>query len=261
MCSSDLTDTVIADKLREQLGAGKFDRILGGKKDRATVEAFYSSRNFAPLWIADGALSARGSAAAKYLAGVEADGLDSNDYPLPSIRAGAEPDALAEAEIKFTDAVLTFARHAQAGRVHYTRIAADIQYAIVKPDPAEVLAKLASAGDAGAALDSYNPPHAGYKALKAKLVEARGGSEVVKATIPSGPVLKYSKDKKGNEVLMEDPRVPALRARFGIKSPDGDTKYDRELSGTIAKFQKEHGISPTGQLTADRKSTRLNSSH
>src|SRR5260370_39543327 len=67
--------------------------------------------------------------------------------------------------------------------------------------------------------------------------------------IPAWQALKYSKDKKGTEVLMEDPRIPALRERSGIKSADGGTNYDKELSGTIASFQKENGLSPTGQLT------------
>jgi murein L,D-transpeptidase YcbB/YkuD len=242
-------DSAVADKLREQLTAGKFDRILGGKRDRVPVEAFYSSREFAPLWIADGAMSERAKMAAAYLAGIEADGLDPADYPLPQIKAGAEPDALAEAEMKFTDAVLTYARHAQTGRVHYSRVSADIVYDIVKPEPGDVLAKLAKATDAAAALDSYNPPQPQYKALKAKLAEARKGSDVEKPMIPAGRALTYGKDKKGKEELMSDPRVPALRERFGIKSPGGDTNYDKELSGTIAKFQKEHGLPPTGQLT------------
>jgi murein L,D-transpeptidase YcbB/YkuD len=242
-------DTSVTDKLREQIAAGKFDRILGGKKDRAPVEAFYSSREFAPLWIADGAMSSRAKAAAAYLAGIEADGLDPADYPLPQLKAGADADALAEAEIKFTDAVLTYAKHAQTGRVHYTRVSADIIYDLVKPEPAEVLAKLAKASDVAEALDSYNPPQPQYKALKSKLAEARKGSDVEKAVIASGPVLKYGKDKKGKEELMSDPRVPALRARFGIKAADGNTNYDKELSGTIANFQKEHGLQPTGQLT------------
>jgi murein L,D-transpeptidase YcbB/YkuD len=241
-------DSAIADKLREQITAGKFDRILGGRKDRAPVEAFYSSREFAPLWIADGAMSERAKAAAAYLAGADANGLDPADYPLPQIKAGAEPDALAEAEMKFTDAVLTYARHAQNGRVHYSRVSVDIIYDPVKFEPGDVLAKLAKGSDAAAALDSYNPPQPQYKALKAKLAEARKGSDVEKPMIPSGPLLKYGKDKKGKEELMSDPRVPALRARFGIKSPDGDTNYDKELSGTIANFQKEHGLPPTGQL-------------
>ena len=90
-----------------------------------------------------------------------------------------EPDALAEAEIKFTDAVLTFARHAHDGRVHYSRVAADILYELAKPDPADVLAKIAKAQDAGAALDSFNPQQPQYKALKAKLAEVRNGADDV----------------------------------------------------------------------------------
>ena len=46
----------IADKLRE-LSAGKFDRMFGGRKERAGIEAFYSERNFAPLWITNGAVN------------------------------------------------------------------------------------------------------------------------------------------------------------------------------------------------------------
>jgi murein L,D-transpeptidase YcbB/YkuD len=244
-------DTAIVEKLRDQLAAGKFDRILGGKKDRATVEAFYASRDFAPLWIADGTMNDRAKGAAAYLAGVDADGLDPSEYPIPSIKAGMEPDALAEAEIRFTDAVLTFARHAMTGRVHYSRVSADIVYDLAKPDPANVLTRLAKAQDAGAALDSFNPPQPQYKALKAKLAETRNSAgEVAKPMIAQGPVLKFGKDKKGKEVLMEDPRVPALRQRFGLNAPDGDTNYDKALSDSIAKFQKEHGINASGQLNS-----------
>ena len=231
------------------MAAGKFDRVLGGKKDRAPIEAFYSGREFAPLWVTDGAMSERGKAAAATIAGIEADGLDPADYPLPQIKAGADAETLAEAEIKFTDAVLTFVRHAQSGRVHYSRVHTDILYDLARTDPADVLAKLANASDVAAALDGYNPQQPQYKALKAKLAEVRRGNDIEKQVIPSGPVLKYGKDKKGKEEIMSDPRVPALRARFGMKSPEGDTNYDRELSGTIAKFQKEHGLQPTGQLT------------
>jgi L,D-transpeptidase YcbB len=242
-------DGALAEKLRELLAAGRFDRILGGRKDRGVIEAFYNGRDFVPLWIADGGLNERGKDAAAFLAGVDADGLDPADYSLPAMKAGAEPDALAEAEIKFTDAMLTFARHAQIGRVHYTRVASDILYTQVKSEPNEVLGKLASASNVREALDSFNPQQPGYKALKAKLAEARSGSDVTKPMIPQGPVLKYSKDKKGKEVLMEDPRVPALRRWFGMKAAEGDTKYDKALADTIAKFQKEHNLPASGQLT------------
>jgi murein L,D-transpeptidase YcbB/YkuD len=250
--SAKLTDAdaAVAEKLRELLGAGKFDRILGNRRDRNLVEAFYGTRDFAPLWVADGALSERGKGAAAFLARIDADGLDPADYPVPAIKAGAEPEALAEAEIKFTDAVLTFARHAETGRVHYSRVAADILYTLMKSEPNEVLGKLAIATNVAEALDSFNPQQPGYKALKAKLAEVRNGADVSKPIIPSGPVLKYSQNKKGKDVLMEDSRVPALRQWFGIKAAEGNTTYDKTLADTIAKFQKEHNLPASGQLTA-----------
>ena len=154
--------------------------------------------------------------------------------------------------------MLTFARHAQTGRVHYSRIASDILYNLVRSEPGEVLGKIAEAKDARAALDSFNPQQPGYKALKAKLAEARSGKEVErKAPIPSGPVLKHStvsqgkgKNKETKEVLMEDPRVPALRERFGLEGDPSNLVYDKKLAETVAKFQKEHSIRPTGELTA-----------
>jgi len=76
-------DSAIADKLREQITAGKFDRVLGGKKDRTSVEAFYSTREFAPLWIADGAMSERCQDRRPPISQASrADGLDPADYPL-----------------------------------------------------------------------------------------------------------------------------------------------------------------------------------
>ena len=247
--TASVADTAVVEKLRDQFSAGKFDRILGGKKERTTVETFYASRDFAPLWIIDGAMSERGKAAAAYLAGVDADGLEPSEYPVPQIKAGMEPDALAEAEIKFTDSVLTFARHAMSGRVHYSRVSGDIIYDLARPDPANVLARVTKTQDVGAALDSLNPPQPQYKALKAKLAEVRTGAhDVTKPAIASGPVLKYSKDKKGQETVMEDPRVPALRQWFSLKADD-NTNYDKALSDSIAKFQKEQRLQANGQLT------------
>ena len=48
-----------------------------------------------------------------------------------------------------TLSALTFARQAQIGRIHFTRVGSDIQYDLVPPDPASVLAKLAEGNDAG----------------------------------------------------------------------------------------------------------------
>src|SRR5208282_898562 len=113
-------DAAIVEQLRE-LANGKFDRIIGGKKERAAIEAFYSGRNYAPLWITDGKANARGIAAIAYLGQVYTDGLDPADYPAPNFASFTDPAALAEAEIKFTVSVVAYAHHAQMGRVHWSR--------------------------------------------------------------------------------------------------------------------------------------------
>ena len=230
-------DQRVGEKLREMFG-GRIDRIID-RKTKAPVEAFYAARNYAPIWVENGAENARGKAAATYLAGVSADGLDPGDYPVPSF-ANADAGALAESELKLTATVLTYARHAQIGRVHYSRVSADISFDLVAPEPGAVLAKLADAKDTAAALDSFNPPHAGYKALKAKLAEARGRTgEPGRIRISSGKTLKPG---------MDDTRVPLLRERLGIAGDNANTTYDKALSEVVQTFQRQHDLTPTGVL-------------
>ncbi len=113
-------NTPIAEQLRG-LAGGKFDRIIGGKKDRATIDAFYSGRDYAPLWLSDGKPNAKTKAAIAYLGQVDADGLDPADYPVPDFASLTDPAALAEAEMRLTTSIITYAHHAQIGRVHWTR--------------------------------------------------------------------------------------------------------------------------------------------
>jgi L,D-transpeptidase YcbB len=228
----------VAEKLRDLL-AGKVDRLLERKNERKPIEAFYAARNFAPLWLDGGAANARAKAAIARLKQADDDGLDASDYPTPDFAAASTPDALAEAEIKLTSAVLNYARHASIGRVHYSRISADIDYKLVPPEPADVLAKMADAKNAGEALGSYNPPHEGYRLLREKLAEARGRTGDSGPTrIPAGPVLK---------VGMQDERVPLLRERLGLAAED-NTTFDKALADSVKKFQAGHGLSRTGTL-------------
>jgi len=233
-------DTSIADQLRN-LGNGRFDAIIGNKPDTATIDAFYSGRNYAPIWIADGKANARAKAAIDYLGHVDADGLDPADYPVPNFDAAGNPAALADAELKLTMSVISYAHHASIGRVHWSRISGDIFYDQKAPGPADVLAAMVSATDVGEALAAYEPHEPAYRALKAKLPELRPGKTVEgKALIPNGPVLKIG---------MKDERVPQLFGRFGVAGDSGTT-YDKDLAEAVRKFQQEHKIAATGTLTA-----------
>jgi murein L,D-transpeptidase YcbB/YkuD len=235
-------DVAVAEKLRDMLGA-KIDRIFERKNERTAVSAFYTARGFAPLWLDNAAANERSKAAVARLKGAEADGLNPADYPVPDFAAAAgRPDALAEAELKLSAAVVTYARHAQSGRVHFSRVSADIEFNLAVPDPAEVLGRMAQAKDAGEALGSYNPPQPGYQALRAKLAEMRGhNGEVGPTRIPPGPVIKLG---------MHDERVPQLRERLGVTGEASNTTYDKPLAEAVKNFQREHELAASGNFTA-----------
>jgi murein L,D-transpeptidase YcbB/YkuD len=235
-----VADDPIAEQL-QNLASGKFDAIIGGNPGGTTIDAFYSGRNYAPIWINDGKPNSRAKAASAYLRQVDADGLDPADYPVPDFAAATDPATLAEAEIRLTMSVITYVHHASIGRVHWSRVSNDILYDQKAPDPADVLAAMLSAADVGEALSAYEPQAPAYLALKAKLAELRAGKTVEgKAPIPNGPVLKIG---------MKDDRVPQLFGRLGVAGDSGTT-YDKALAEAVRKFQQEHKIAATGTLTA-----------
>ncbi len=233
-------DQQVADQLRTALGKA-------GRKDK-TLEAFYAARNFAPLWAENGIATPRAKAATAFIARVDADGLDPADYPLPEFEAGSGPATLADAELKFSTVLLTYARHASMGRVHWSRVSADVYYPPVPFEAGEVLGKIVQAQDIAAALDQFNPQQPGYKALKAKLAEARGINEPTPIQIAPGPVLRIV-TRKGRTTVMDDPRVPRLRERLGLEAIPDNTAYDQPLADAVKAFQRERGLTPNGQLT------------
>ena len=240
-------DTQVADQLRDLITGKRFDRLITRKDDRSGVEQFYSARNYKPLWTSDGAADARAKAAIAYLGQVETVGLDSRDYPTPNFGASATPVQLAEDELRLTNSALIYAREAQIGRIHFTRVGPDISFKLVAPEPTEVLAKLADSEDAAAALDSYNPPQAGFKALKEKLAELRAnGGEIDKpkekpevVRVPGGKILRPG---------MKDARVVVLRKRLDIAGDKDSPLYDDEVVDAVKAFQTRADIGVDGML-------------
>ena len=245
------TDNPVAEKLRELITGRQFERFVSRKADRAGIEAYYSAHNYAPLWVSNNAGNERAKGAIAYLAQADAVGLDPADYATPEFKSATTADALAEAELKLTASALTFARHAQVGRIHFTRVGADIQYDLNAPEPAEVLAKLADDNDAGKVLDGFNPPHAEFKALRAKLAELRKGPatsdtkkaeekpEQPRAHVPEGKILRPG---------MKDVRVVAIRKRLDIAGDKDNQVYDDAVRDAVKTFQTENDIGVDGNL-------------
>ncbi|MFL6797661.1 MAG: murein L,D-transpeptidase [Xanthobacteraceae bacterium] len=171
LAALDPADRAIAEKLRELL-ATKVDKLFPAKKESAAIVAFYQERNLAPLWLEKGVLTDRGLAAIAKLKGAAEEGLDPADYKVREF-AGLGAEALAAAELTLTQAVLTYARHVQAGRFPYARVSRNIELPQAAPEPADVLMSIAKTPNAAQALEAFSPQHTAYRRLKAALAELR----------------------------------------------------------------------------------------
>ncbi|HVZ51933.1 MAG TPA: L,D-transpeptidase family protein [Pseudolabrys sp.] len=241
-------DQAVSDKLRELVTAKNLERTVGRKADRGGIEAFYAGRNYAPLWVANGAADARAKSAIAYLGDAEAVGLDSSDYSTPHFGTDMSADALAAAELKLTAAALTFARDAQIGRIHFTRVSSDIDFKLVAPEPAAVLAKLAGSDDAAKVLDSFNPPQPEFKALRAALADLRKNGDAPAKTEAEKPSPVKIADGKILRVGMKDERVIALRKRLGIAGDKNNPLYDETVRAAVTKFQEQADIGVDGNV-------------
>ena len=173
----------VAEKLRDLI-ENKLNQSVTRESDRTGVRAFYQARAFAPLWLDGNTPSPRAKDAIGFLRNVGADGLDPADYPAPGF-ADASPERLAADELRLTNSVLTFVRHASIGRVAFSRVSGAAYFDLKSPDAADVLGKLATTDNIGRMLDGFNPQHKAYKALKAELAKARSGKAVASEAAPA----------------------------------------------------------------------------
>ena len=249
-------DGALADTLRQLIASKKFEHLVARKADRDAIAALYQKvRDFRPLWVAGGAASERARDAIEYLQAVDADGLDPKDYPAPRFTGSAQ--AQAEAELKYTETVLSYARHAMTGRVHFSRVSPNIEYKLAF-DADDVLKKIAASNDLPKTLDAFNPPQPAYQALKKKLAELREAPEDSgPPRFENGPVLRYTRDRSGRGTLMTDPRVPKLRERFGLAA-EPNMNYDQSLAVAVAKFRRRRACRRAASSTAppSRRSIR-----
>jgi L,D-transpeptidase YcbB len=247
--ASATADGAVADQLHDMI-ASRLDRIVKRKADREGVESFYKTRNYAPLWVSNGDADARAKAAIAYLAQVDSVGLDPNDYPTPDFKSVVTAETLAQDELKLTASVLSYARQAQIGRIHFSRVGTDIQFNLVAPEPAKVLAELADGNDAGKVLDGFNPPQPEFKALGAKLAKLRKrpAASDTKAEDKPEPPRVHVPDGKILRPGMKDARVVSLRKRLDIAGDKDNPLYDDEVRDAVKTFQTESEIAVDGNL-------------
>jgi len=214
-----------------------------------SVQQFYAARNYAPLWLENGAPTERAKQALTHLANADQEGLDPVHYTAiaPATATGtanpANPADGIPLDLAITGQLLHYLYEVRNGRLRdpeRTGAAADF-------DIGQALTLLATAPDIGVALQNAVPGNAPYRALRRALSTyqaiARAGQD---APVPLGPSIKPG---------ARDPRIPQIRDRLDrlgdlVGMPNGgeDGLYDPALVQSVIQFQKRHGLEPDGVI-------------
>jgi murein L,D-transpeptidase YcbB/YkuD len=211
---------------------------------RAAIRGFYADKLFAPLWVDAEGLTPRGRAVLGRLTRADEDGLDLAAFALPDPTfVDTHPERLAQVEVTVSAALVAYAMEASGSRIAPANLSRFVTASPSVVDPEKALSETASAAEPGDALAAYNPGQKGYRQLRDELARLRGSSPIAARRPPAGPMLRIG---------MEDPRVPLIRARFGLGAqtgPNGARLYDARVATAVAAFQRSKGLAADGALT------------
>ncbi|MGD9738784.1 MAG: murein L,D-transpeptidase [Bauldia sp.] len=213
--------------------------------DLLEVKTFYAERGFAPAWIADGLFTEDARALMARVAAADADGLDPRAYRLPAPTFGTvgRPSLaqVAAVEIQMSLAVAAYVREAYAGRLDPRSLDANLDINVHLPDTTGALVAILAADDPVQVLESYNPQHPGYQALRQQLAMLRNAVPEERIVLPAGPTLRPGE---------LDDRVPLLRARLDVTNPTtpeaNPSLYDEVLVAAVRTFQSQVGLTVDG---------------
>lgn len=208
------------------------------------LSAYYALNNHNPVWVKNGRWTEKAEDLIARLSNAEYDGLDPQNYVKPVFSTldplTSDQKTQSLAELEMSKAVISFVRHLSSGQVNPAEL--NISSSTSVTPARKILDDMVAANDVSTVIAAYEPPHAGYHALRAALVTALD-SEAMAAkkppVIPSGPLLKEG---------MRDERVPVLRARFALNASTEEAIMDSALAEALRSFQKENGLKATGRL-------------
>ncbi len=216
----------------------------GGKSDHREdvngAKAFYTENKGQPIWVTKEGFNPRALKAEHEIRNANDWGLDASAFQLPAApSATATPEALAEAEIKLSLAVLKYARYARGGRLDPPSISDIIDRRPHIFEPKSVLQGISAAESADAYLRGLHPKHEQFRRLRQALLalgKGTGGSS--SARIPAGPDFRPGDDNR---------QIALIRKRLGVSGQGAkETAYDTALLEAVNLYQKEHGLAVTG---------------
>lgn len=233
----------------------------GVAKGRASLREVYASGEYHPLWTAGGRPTSQALAVVAQLEAADRRGLRPADYG--AVALGSESATLAGAvgpvdaaglarfDIALSRALLRLIADLHAGRVdpHALRfylpethgridLAAMVRDASVAPDPAVIIA-------------AAEPHYAGYASLVDALARYRRLAADPTLRLPGLP----TRSVRPGEPLGTAGALRRYLAALGdypaadtLTDPPLDRRYDAELAGAVAAFQRRHALEPDSVL-------------
>jgi murein L,D-transpeptidase YcbB/YkuD len=208
------------------------------------IAAFYRARDFAPVWMGEGAEHRRG-AFLWALDQADDHGLPTARYDAATIRAefGAATDAAARGalEVAMTKRFLRYAQDVSSGILNPKEIDSTIVLDVPKRDWLEQMMSFTD-GDPYAFVQGLWPTSPNYtRLLREKLrleeMQLAGGWG---ATVSDGTLARGS----------DGPAVVDLRnrlIRMGYLRRSAVSAYDAEMEAAVRAFQIDHGLTPDGE--------------
>jgi murein L,D-transpeptidase YcbB/YkuD len=218
--------------------------------ERSAAADFYARRGGRPAWHdASGQSTAGARAVRELLAGIDAHGLDPDEYRLSSAPASAIGGPMA-ADVALTVGALRAMRHLHLGRVDPTTLALHLP---VWSEPHDFVALLdagVAQGAPASAIVALAPPYALYT----RLVDARRRYRALAAAGPLPAVPPFTRSVHPGDPYPAPGALDARLRAFGDlpeSTPPhaaGTTVYDGPVVEAVRHFQRRHGLTADGVL-------------
>lgn len=206
----------------------------------------YAAERTGPFWIKDQAFNAAARAASAEMARADRYALDPAAFTSPALLA-TDTASIAEAEVRMSLAVMTFAQEAFGARFAPNDISLWLDHAPEVPQAGDLLPRVAAAGDAAAELRKMHPSHPDFEVLRQAYLIASGKQApnpvALPERVPEGPLIKVGEVHTDVAVVRRRLNVPSDRV--------APTFLDRELADEIRNYLRRNGKRARREINDD----------
>ncbi|TFL18186.1 L,D-transpeptidase family protein [Jannaschia formosa] len=219
--------------------------VAEAASDDAAIAAFYRGRNFAPIWMGEGAAERR-AAFLWALDSASDHGLPIGRYDPQTIRAdfaaARTPAARGALEVEMTRRFLRYAQDVSSGIVDPRRVDPGIKVAVPSRDWLEQITAFAE-GDPYRFVRDLWPTTPAYTRLLREKLRLRG----IRDAGGWGPEVSGG----GLAIGASGEAVVELRnrlIRMGYLRRSAVATFDAALAAAVREFQIDHGLTPDGEV-------------